>query len=209
MYFLKMIETLRREESVLLFANVQSFTDAESLAVTDFLRGEYNLEMQEYPFEAPEFHAPAALWAAKQVYIAAQLILYRKNPPKDLPALFPDFDETPDASAFLSADLTLRFVPDMLFQLQLIDPDDPLNAILSTILDKWHFSGAGKRPVPPNADFEVIRHNSCIFQLYRDRITAARDLSAALHPELHTSIRADLGLYAPAFWTSFSTVNII
>lgn len=68
-------------------------------------------------------------------------MLYRKNEEQDIAILLPSFISPISPSAHLSADLVLRFLPDIIKQLKLIDPEDALIGILERQLVQWYYSG--------------------------------------------------------------------
>ena len=55
------------------------------------------------------FNKDAALWAAKTIYIAAQLMLYRENKSVELAKLLPDYNGEINASSILSSRLMHSF----------------------------------------------------------------------------------------------------
>ena len=74
-YFLKMIQALRQHEEIVLYQNVLNISEIEAAEVGAFLEFEYKQESLSYPQLIPYFDPIAALWSAKTVYLAAQLIL--------------------------------------------------------------------------------------------------------------------------------------
>jgi hypothetical protein len=138
-YFLKMVRHLRKNEEVMLYENILAIPDEEVTSVAEFLRSEYENEALNHPKPLPEYDPEAAVWAARTLYVSAQLLLYRENKVTDLSTLIPDNLEV-NAGAILSADLTLRFLPDLVKQMEVIDPDDDLLHILRKLLEKWHYS---------------------------------------------------------------------
>jgi hypothetical protein len=201
--FLKMIKHLRREEEVVLFGNVISINRQEGNQAADFLISEFQAESLEYPHTPPSFNTDAALWAAKTVYRAAQLMLYRENKIVEVEDLLPSYDAAIDPSAILSADLYLRFIPDIISHLKLIDPEDPLIKILEQQLIIWHYSGVG---YPLNIDELNINNaysQSCLLQLYANRIIANRRLPLATHPFFINAVSASLGMFASEIWKDF------
>jgi MoxR-vWA-beta-propeller ternary system domain bpX4 len=165
MFFLKMIQTLRQQEEIMLYGNILNISEREAVEVTAFLNHEYQQESLSYPYIAPFFDENAALWGAKTVYIAAQLILYRENSEADLATLLPNFPQNPTAAALLSADLCLRFLPSMIVQLKLIDPEDELVAVLENLLHHWHYSAVNYPLDMGKCDFTHISENQCVLQL--------------------------------------------
>jgi hypothetical protein len=205
-FFLKMIKTLRKHEHIMLYGNILQFTDTETDAVVDFLQQEYQHESLNYPYSAPAFNGQVALWASKTIYTAAQLILYRENMPEDLPALFPRHHFEKNASAMLSADLCLRFLPEMISHLKMIDIEDPLILLLEQKLIEWHYSGVRYPLEPGTLDFTTVVQDKCLHQLYCNRIIEFRKLPLAKHPAFNEMIAACLGLHSSEYWKEFELV---
>lgn len=202
-YFMNMIQSLRQKEEVILYANVLQTGEAEQREVTDFLHREYLIESLDYPSDSFSYNPEAALWGAKTVYFAAQLILYRNHPEKDLRTFFPAFEHAVDAQAIVSADLCLRFLPDMLHQLEAIDPADALIPILVEIAETWHYSAIRYTLETDALNFEPIVSDSALLQLYTDRVIRFKNNKLSAHPLLQKQVRANLGLYADHFWKAF------
>lgn len=208
-YFLQMIQNLRQNEDILLYGNILTITKNETTSVIDFLKKEYGQEALEFPFTAPEFDESAAIWAAKTVYITAQLMLYRENKAVDLPGLLPNYSGEINAAAILSADLCLRFLPNMLQQLKFIDSEDALNEILINLLQQWHYSGINYQLENSNLNFEHIITNKCLHQLYVNRIIDTKNIQLAQHAACINLVKASLGNFATKFWNNFKTETII
>jgi hypothetical protein len=192
---LKMLQTLRFQEEIVLYGNLLSIEEEEKEAIITFLRTEYLQESLDFPYQAPLFDKEAALWAAKTIYIAAQLILYRQHAPKDLDELLPDYQGIMSPAAILSADLCLRFLPDMLVQLKLIDFDDKLIPILEKFLTKWHYSGIQYPLDIEKLYFETIEKDFCVKQMYTNRVLFYKKEHLMNHHALRELISANLGLY--------------
>jgi len=156
-----MIQHLRTKEEVVLYQQMLGFSKQEESKVIKFLEKEYGNEALNFPHDAPGFDKTAALWAAKIIYISAQLVLFREANPEDLEPMLPDFEQPLTPSVLLSADLTLRFLPDVLRQVKLIDSEDPLLKILEPKLLKFHYSGVNYQLDLEQLDFEVIENNKC------------------------------------------------
>lgn len=206
-YFLQMIKHLRECEEVLLYEKVMSWENTEEQELIDFLSLEYQNESLNYPDQIPEFNLHAALWAAKTIYLAAQLILYRDQKENDLGQLFSDFEGDLDASAILSADLCLRFLPDMLFQLKVIDSQDGLIELLETIAYKWHYSAMRYPLEVERLSFEWMNSDTCLRQLYVNRIIEYKKLKLAEHPACYDAVKASLGIHGEQLWKEFTLVT--
>jgi hypothetical protein len=107
--FLDTIYHLRTVEHIILHNKPAVIMTSEEQEVIAFLEGEYERESVDYPFTAPVFSPMAALWAAKTVYITAQLFLFRENKAIELQSLLRSYSGPIDASA----DLCLRFLPSL------------------------------------------------------------------------------------------------
>lgn len=202
-YFLQTIEHLRHYEEVLLYGNLLTVPEDHEKEVANYLAREYEQESLHYPFTAPAFDPAAALWAAKTLYIATQLLLYRENKEADLEDLLTAYTATLTPSAILSADLLLRFLPDVINHLKAIDPEDKLVEMLESHLHTWHYSGVGYALQTEMLDFTTIIANTCLLQLYTDRVLEKKERQLAIHPALVKHIQASLGLHAQVYWSDF------
>ncbi len=191
---------LRQQEEIMLYGHVLYVNEQEAAEVLAFLKHEFQQESLSYPYKVPNFDESSALWAAKLVYIAAQLILYRKDNEADLATLLPNFSEKMTPDALLSADLCLRFLPSMIVQLKLIDPEDKLVDILENHLHNWHYSGVNYPLQIEKCDFNSISENKCVMQLYCNRIIAHKKGTLAKHPFFNDWIQANLGIFPKEFW---------
>jgi hypothetical protein len=208
-YFSEMIQNLRQNEEITLYANLLVISDSEALQVCKFLEKEYARESAGYPYSPPAFDASAALWAAKTVYVSAQLILYRENKVAELGALLPDHQGGKGPSAILSADLCLRFLPPMILQLKMIDSADPLIEALEKILTHWHYSGVSYSPDLKIEGFDEISGNSCLQQLYINRILEYKKTQLAKHPAFKEVVLGNLSIFAPELWNEFIIANTL
>lgn len=201
--FLRMLLNLRQEE-VMLYDNLLTVQEAEEKEALYFLEMEYQEESSNYPHQVPAFHSDAALWAAKTVYFAAQLILYRENQVGELNNLLPSFDGVLDAEAVLSADLCLRFLPAIISKLKMIDPEDALIEILEMHLITWNYSAIGYDLDWSAINFDSIQQNPCLYQLYLDRIIEHKVHALASIPPFQQGIQANLGWHANLLWSDLN-----
>ena len=204
-YFLEMIQTLRKQEEVILYGNILHVNEKYTDAVVDFLQKEYAREILEYPGkDVPEFDPIAALWAAKTLYIAAQLLLYRENKETDLEFLLPDYNAVRTPSAVLSVDLCLRFLPDILVQLKIIDSEDAIIEIIERKLIYWHYSGVQYALPIEQLDFDSMFAVEALKHVYINRIIIYKKIDLANHHSCRDHIAAYLGMYAGQFWKEFN-----
>jgi hypothetical protein len=213
-HFLQTIRHLREQEEMLIYDRLISATRAEEEAVGVFLQEEYEMESVGFPGDLPAFNGAAAVWAARIVYDASQLLLFRTQNEKDLGRLLADYPGTIDAAAILSADLCLRCLPDVIAKAREINPDDVLVSLLEDILMKWHYSGVGYFKkfegmdgdgsdgggVDEAFDWGPVQSNDCLRRLYIDRVIRGRVTALANSRALRSEIRAALGDHTDYFW---------
>lgn len=143
--FLDTIYHLRTIEQIILTDKLITISKGEENDTVSFLENEYERETLEYPGIASKFNSDAALWAAKTVYLAAQLLLHREHKISDLDLFLPDFNGIQEESAILSADLCLRFLPQILAEMKRIDADDVVIPILEKQKETLRFCTIKKR----------------------------------------------------------------
>jgi len=112
----------------------------EALVTGDVLREIYDWEKQNFPFTVPKFDWTAALWSAKIVYFSAQLLLYREDTIEEVETLLRPYTDSPSTNNILSVDICLRFLPDILTKLRMVDSEDKIIPILESFLIEWHYS---------------------------------------------------------------------
>lgn len=185
---------------MLIYDRLISTTRAEEEAVGVFLQEEYEKEIVGFPGYPPPFEQAAAVWAAKIVYNASQLLLSRDQNNRDLAQLLAGYPATIDAAAILSADLCLRCLPDVVAKAREISPDDALIPLLEGILRIWHYSGVGYFKGGAPFDWAAVLTNDCLRRLYVDRVIGRRAVVLANSPVLRSEIRAALGDHGAYFW---------
>jgi hypothetical protein len=100
----------------------------------------------------------------------------------------------------VSADLCLRFIPDILVQLKLIDPEDGLIGVLENFLVTWHYSGISYALDIQMLNFEQIIANPSLKQLYIDRVIHHKRMDLAKHADLSEGVKSSLSIFADLFW---------
>lgn len=203
-YFYDTIYQLRANEEIILYDKLLDFKKVDEALVIKFLQNEFDIESENHPFSTPEYNADSALWAAKTVYTACQILLYREHEEAELNDLLPFFSQPITPEAILSADLCLRFLPQILAEAKQLDPEDHLIPILESILQKWHYSGIGINLDLENLDFDPIFSNPCLEQLYIDRVIETKDRKRAESPQMLEKIKATLGIYTETYWKEFT-----
>lgn len=201
--FVEMIKTLRESSEVILHENILDVSAYEDVLVNEYLQTCYEEEKLEHPIDFPLYDRKAALWGARMIYVAAQLMLYRKHDEFELASILPNWEEPRSTEAILSADLCLRFLPQLVKHLKAIELDDPLIPLLENTLTEWHFS-ATDYPLPlAKLDLDHIFTNECLLQLYADRVIENNRLDLADLPVLKPSIKANMGIHAMQLWSTY------
>jgi hypothetical protein len=133
---------------------------------------DYRLEIAGPPIL---FDAATALLAAGVVRHACWFLLSRREPPEELSARL-RMPRTPATPAHhLSADLLLRYLPQVHRRAQALAADDPLPAVLAEILRRWPFSGVlASVSEGPLTDLDLGGHPGLLLA-YAERL--------ALHPK--------------------------
>lgn len=206
-YFLQMVKGVRMHQEVLLHGKAVPFTAQEDEQVLAFLRDEYATESLTYPYTAPEFDEEAALWAAKVLYSSAQLLLYRTEAPENLRNTIQPYHGQVTEQSMISADLMLRFLPDLLTELKAIDEEDLLVGLLEGILEKWPYSALAYAFEEKTPEYQLLVGDPCLKQLAVNRIVAYRKTEALEQPELKAMLKANMGLYGDSLLGNFKLEN--
>ncbi len=204
--FFKTLYELRKAGNLTIFSKLKVVSATDTGEVLDLLRSEFELESMEFP-AAPDFDAASALWAAKTIFYSGQLLLVRENTKKDLVALFPEINGEITLAAKLSADISLRFLPEIYMQLNVADSKDPLLPLLERYLKQFHYSSIGSDIEPDVADWQSELADPVFRKLYLDRIVAKKDHKRAEIPYINQLLHAAFGLYKDRFWQSLKTIN--
>lgn len=205
--FLETLYHLRTLEHLILYNKIADIPEGEQQDVIHFLEGEYEREATGYPYTAPLFDAPAALWGATTLYHAGQLLLYRQDNPAQLDKLLPVYPGNANEGAMLSADLCLRFLPGIIYQLRAIDPNDPVIAVLEQRLGQFHYCGVGFDLDVGSFKLQELFTNPCFRQLYLDRVVAAKSIKWAAIPLIQQGILENLGDHKAQFWPEISYIT--
>jgi len=199
--FLDTIYHLRTIEQIILSDKILTISKGDEKDAVSFLEAEYEREILDYPGVAPKFNASAGLWASKTVYFAAQLLLYREHKITDLAVLLLDYNGEKDASAMLSADICLRFLPQIIAEMKRIDGDDLVIPILEEQLSQFHYSAIGFEIEIENINFDIVDSNDCLLQLYIDRVVQRKALNFTKSDFIKKQLEIGFGDYQKIFWT--------
>ncbi len=178
--------------------------DEESLSHSILLLAEYHrADSLHMPFSAPNFHSNAALWAAKYIYYSLQLVLLRDIELEQIQQLLVDYDGTDTAEEIYSADLMLRFLPDVLKLANGLSPEDPLVYKLKETAAKWPFSSVGMEGLRIGTMQNIFVHPS-LRQAYIDRVITKKDISRIKGEEEMALLKEVLGMHEQTLWPNLN-----
>lgn len=205
--FLDTIFLLRKEECITLFSSLQQISPQEEAEAGDYFETEFEKERLEFLSDQLICNKEAAVWGAKILYHSAQLYLIRENTEKNIENLIPAFKGSWDISSILSADLSLRFLPQVIVALNSVDPEDPLIAMLENILTQFHYSGIGYDLDLKNINWQEELKDKTYRKLYLERIVEKKDYKLAEIPFINKLITAEFGIHKDAFWRELKTIT--
>lgn len=204
--FLDTIFLLRNSGSMTVFSNLHEISKKEELEAGNYFEAEFEKERLEFLSTDINCDKETAVWGAKVVYLSAQLYLIRENTSKDLDQLIPRMKITTDVSTILSADLSLRFLPQITSVLQTADPYDPLVKILEEILTQFHYSGIGYPLKLEKVNWEKELQDKTYRKLYLERIVEKKAYTLAEIPYINKLLMADFGLHKDVYWRDLKIV---
>lgn len=205
--FLDTLFLLRKEGTLTIFSDFKTLSEKEEKEAEDFFESEFEKERLDFLSDKIPFNKEAAIWAAKVLYHSAQLYLIRKDTAKNLEKLIPQYQGEKNTSAILSADLSLRFLPQLLDALQIADSTDPLVKMLENILHQFHYSGIGLDLNLEKINWEEELKNKTYRKLYLERIVEKKAYKLAEIPYINQLLIAEFGMYKDIFWRELKIVE--
>ncbi len=203
--YLDSIKHLREKEEMVIYDFFLPTSDDDN-ELSLFLEKEFEKESLHLAFDSLEFHSEAAVWAAKIVFLSAQLVLYRQHNKEEIMKVFPDFTKEVSCDAMFSADLCLRFLPSIISQLQEIDADDLLIPILQKIISKWHYSAISYQ-LKFDLDWNEIEKSKSLLQLSTYRVHRYKRIDLAQKEPVFSTLKNIFGNRASYFWKEFTFIN--
>lgn len=200
-----MLNGLYTDNLLNLKARFLKIEDVDTEIALEFLRYIYNKEVVEYPYSPPPFDEKAALWASKILFYFAQLTIHRDQEISQLGDLLAAYTGEKTESAILSADLSLRFLPQIIQILESIHIEDEAIHLILKILHNWHYSGLFHHLDARKIHFTEIYHLPCLQTLYVDRVIEQKRLQIAHLKPIKPLVTSALGYYSSTFWKEFNS----
>lgn len=169
----------------------------DSSAVKSLLLAREIASRCDFPGLAPPFAWDVGRWAVMQLYLACQFVVYRHVSREQLAlSLRVSCPAADDASQHYSADLVLRFLPDLYRIAHAASSEDPLCDCLLQWAAHWPMSSVGMDGVVPDESrvAELCRHPG-LLRVYVDRVVARQDRSRLHCPIVRAAVQDALGLY--------------
>ncbi|MDQ0595521.1 hypothetical protein QFZ37_003890 [Chryseobacterium ginsenosidimutans] len=205
--FLDTLFLLRKDECITIFTDLHELSKNEEQDAADYFETEFEKERLEFLSDQINCDCETAVWAAKVLYHSAQLYLIRKDTAKNLATLIPQFNGKRNVASLLSADLSLRFLPQIMDALQNADPEDPLIKMLEIILKQFHYSGIGFDLNLDKINWEEELKDKTYRKLYLERIVEKKAYNLAEIPYINQLLMAEFGMYKEIFWRELKIIN--
>jgi hypothetical protein len=205
--FLDTLFLLRKDECITIFSDLKEISKKEEEDAADYFETEFEKERLEFLSDQIDCDKETAVWAAKILYYSAQLYLIRENTAKDLNKLIPKFKGTKNVTSILSADLSLRFLPQTILALQNADSEDPLIKMLESILQQFHYSGIGYDLDLGKINWEEELKDKTYRKLYLERIVEKKAYPLAEIPYINQLLIAEFGMHKDVFWRELKNIN--
>jgi hypothetical protein len=202
------LQDLLTSGSITLSGQPAPFEVADLDATESLLKSYHAEDSLDLPHTAPAFEAAAALWAAQYLYYTTVLAVVRELDEVAIAAHLPEFGGEVTPAASYSADLTLRYLPDLLQLAKGLAPADALVARLRHTARQWPLSFVGHEPADDAAEAILLGHPA-LRGAYVDRIIRARDRERAGQPHLKPLVQAALGAYSAELWPDFHTFTLL
>ena len=205
--FLDTLFLLRKEGVMTIFTDFFEIPKKEEEDAAVYFESEFEKERLNFLSDEIPFNKDAAVWAGKVLYHSAQLYLIRKDTAKDVQKLIPRFEGRKDVPSVLSADLSLRFLPQIRDALHLADAADPLVKILDEILMQFHYSAIGSDVYPDKISWDEGLKDKTYRKLYLERIVEKKSYKLAEIPYINQLLTAEFGMYKDVFWRDLKVIT--
>ncbi len=181
---------------------LQQFDASDLAYAQQVLEAYYKQDAENLASGVPPFNAHAALWAAQFIYHSMQFLLLRKLKEEDINNTLHNYTQAITAEVVHSADLTLRYLPDLLNAARGLAPDDVLVLKLQQTAAAWHYSAVGTATEHIEISDAVLGNNALRIE-YIDRIVAKRDKHSLNNPSIKNMITEALGIHTESIWPGF------
>lgn len=181
---------------------LQQFDASDLAYAQQVLEAYYKKDAENLASGVPPFNPYAALWAAKFVYHSMQFLLLRQLNAEAINNTLHSYTHAITPEVVHSADLTLRYLPDLLNAARGLAPDDVLVLKLQQTAAAWHYSAVGTAIENVNVTDAALGNNALRIE-YIDRIVARRDKHSLKNLNLKNMITEALSIHSESLWPGF------
>ena len=169
------------------------------------LKEYYDVDCLQMPHTPPAFNPDAALWASKYLFVTIQLLLLRDIGEEQMNYFLKDYIGEQSPEAVYSADLMLRFLPDIFRFGSGLSPEDPLIFKLKTTAINWPFSSVGIDDLTVEVGENILSHPS-LRACYIDRIVEKKDIKRLQGHSGINLLQEVLGAHQKKLWPDLALV---
>jgi hypothetical protein len=147
--------------------------------------------------DTPALLHDVAIWSLGMIENACRFLAYREFEGEDIAAVMNiNCPDSASPEACYSADLFLRYLPDVIKLARGMGQADPLVKHLVTLAAQWPLSSVGVAGLSCEAkEVEAFIGHPSLRQLYLDRIAASGDVSRLGVAAVRRDMRAAIGNY--------------
>jgi len=182
------------------------FEENDRQVSTRLLKAFYDEDILEMPLTPPDFSIEAALWGAEYFYNGLQMMMQRSVEDDMLSIYLKPFEGPYDASTIYSADLILRYLPDLLQTAKGLAPADSLLSYITQTGSQWPFSTASEELDHDEGRVDMILNHASLRIAYADRIIRSKNKKLAEREKIKEIITEALGDHVNIIWPEFKNI---
>jgi hypothetical protein len=190
-----------------LYDNILDLNNGDRESSTTFLEKQFNEEKIENK-HLFKFEKESAIIAAASIFNIAHLIYFRELDMKEVETIVEPIKKlTPSPQSILSADLMLRFLPQITNEIKAKVPGDEIITHLEVIMSKWHFSSINYNFENLELNFSDFEKNKDLYAIYKKRIIEFKNIKLGSLPIFYKEIKSEFGNYGDLFWKELMIEN--
>ena len=186
---------------------IQVPVEHEKTTVAEFLKDLHRQDAENVPATAPSFCAEAAVWGLSWLYSAIQLTVIRHLPEEGISEYLVPYTGAMEPSAIYSADISLRYLPQVSALIKKLAPNDKLLDFTDSVAAQWPFSSVGME-LKTQPDLSAIIKHAALRQAYVDRIIAEKDLARVVDADINLLVSESLGMHQNLLWPEFKQISL-
>lgn len=167
---------------------------------------------EHLPPGLPPLNVPVASWAARTLYLAAQVLVYRDLESQVFEPAIQNSPRSTAAGDQFSADLCLRFLPDLVRLARTASANDPLVKSLLQLAADWPLSSVGisgaALSVLGTSRVSALAQVAAVWRLYVDRVLQTGDAARLADPATLTAARVAVGAFPQLAGKSASLLGL-